>query len=96
MAKISTQDVLRLARLAKLELTDKELHQFSEEMSSILGYIDQLQNVDLRGISPTAQVTGLVNVMRKDEIIDYGISKKELLKNTPAQENNQIKVKRVL
>jgi aspartyl-tRNA(Asn)/glutamyl-tRNA(Gln) amidotransferase subunit C len=96
MAKISTQDVLRLARLAKLELTEEELHQFSNEMSVIVEYIDHLQGANVHGLEPTAQVTGLINVMRKDELINYGTTPDDLLKNAPAQEKHQIKVKRVL
>lgn len=85
-----------MARLAQLELTDEEIVKFQKEISEILGYVDQLQNVDVKGLKPTYQVTGLKNVMRKDEIIDYGVSQADLLKNVPALENKQIKVRRVL
>lgn len=96
MANITTQDVLKLARLSKLKLTEAELAEFSEEISQIMTYIEQLASVDVSGLIPTAQVTGLTNVMRKDEIIDYGVSTKDLLKNLPERVGNQIKVKRVL
>jgi aspartyl-tRNA(Asn)/glutamyl-tRNA(Gln) amidotransferase subunit C len=96
MAKLSRDDVLKLARLAKLELTDEEVDLFATEISSILGYVEQLQGVDVQGLEPTFQVTGLKNVTRKDEVKNYGADQKELLKNVPAVENGQIKVKRVL
>lgn len=96
MAKLNTQDVLKLARLAKLELTEDELLSFSEELSAILDYAEQLGSVDVAGLEPTAQVTGLTNVMRSDEIIDYGITKEELLKNAPNRQDDFIKVKRVI
>lgn len=96
MAKLSRDDVLKLARLSRLRLTEEEIDQFQGEISEILGYVEQLSEVDTSGLEPTSQVTGLTNVMRKDEIIDYGTSPKELLKNAPATEKSQFKVKRVL
>lgn len=96
MAKLSREDILKLARLAQLELTDEEIGKFQKEISEILGYVEQLRNVDVKGLKPTYQVTGLKNVTRKDEIIDYGIAQADLLKNVPELENKQIKVRRVL
>jgi aspartyl-tRNA(Asn)/glutamyl-tRNA(Gln) amidotransferase subunit C len=96
MAKLTHDDVLKLARLAKLKLTNEEAESFQKEISEILGYVEQLQKVDINGLEPTYQVTGLANVTRPDKIRDYGESQKELLKNAPAVENGQIKVRRVL
>lgn len=95
MAKISKDDVLKLAKLSMLELTDEQLDQFTRELDVIVGYVEQLQAVDVDGLEPTFQVTGLQNVMRPDEIVDFETTE-ELLKNAPAHENNQIKVRRVL
>lgn len=96
MAKLSTEDVLKLARLARLHLTDDEVSKFQEEISAILGYVEQLQSVDVSNLSPTSQVTGLVNVTRDDEPKDYGATPDDLLKNAPATEGGHIKVKRML
>ena len=96
MAKLSRDDVLKLARLARLHLSDEEIAQFQEEISAILGYVEQLQQVDVEGLEPTSQVTGLKNVMRPDEVRDYGVSAEELLKNAPATQDGHIKVKRML
>lgn len=95
-SKLTRDDVLKLARLAKLELTDDEVTKFTEELGAILGYVEQLESVDVEGLEPTYQVSGLKNVMRTDEVVNYGVSQAELLKNLPEQENGQIKVKRVL
>ena len=78
MAKLSRADVLKLAKLSRLQLTDAEVEQFQEEISAILQYVEQLQNVDLSGLEPTNQVTGLTNVMRKDEVKDYGTTPEAL------------------
>lgn len=96
MGKLSRDDVLKLAKLAKLHLTEEEVAQFADEISAILGYIDQLQAIDLSDFAPTNQVTGLTNVMRPDQAIDYGTTPADLLKNTPAVQDGQIKVKRML
>ncbi len=96
MAKLTKNDVLKLAELSRLHLTDKEIEQFTSEISAILGYVEQLQSVDLKDVKPTNQVTGLTNVMRKDELFDYGASPRELLKNAPATLDGHIKVKRML
>jgi len=96
MAKLTREDVLKLARLARLDLTDEEIEEFSGELSEILQYVEQLQKVDVTGLKPTNQVTGLTNVTRDDEVIDYGYAVGDLLENVPATKDNQIKVKRML
>ena len=96
MGKLTREDVLKLARLAKLELTDGEVEKFADEISEILAYVEQLQKVEVDDLEPTYQVTGLKNVTREDEVKDYKTTPKDLLKNVPAVENNQIKVQRVL
>jgi aspartyl-tRNA(Asn)/glutamyl-tRNA(Gln) amidotransferase subunit C len=96
MAKLTREDVLKLARLARLELSDEEIEEFSQELSEILQYVEQLQSVDVDGLKPTNQVTGLTNVTRDDEVIDYGYAAADLLKNVLAVKGNQIKVKRML
>jgi len=85
-----------LASLARISLSDEEVDEFSEELSAILQYVEQLSSVDVSGLAPTNQVTGLTNVMREDEVIDYGYAPLDLLKNAPAVQDNQLKVKRMI
>lgn len=96
MAKLTREDVLKLARLARLDLSEEEVEEFKGELSAILQYVEQLQNVDVDGLEPTNQVTGLTNVTRPDEIKDYGYQTDDLLKNVPNIKDHQIKVKRML
>lgn len=96
MADLTRDDVLRLAALAKLDISDDEIEQYTKELSEILNYVEQLSAVDTDGLEPTSQVTGLTNIMRPDEEIDYGVSQEALLKNVPARKDNSIKVQRVL
>ena len=96
MAELTRDDVLKLAQLARLSLADQEVEEFSDELSAILDYVRQLQDVDVTGLEPTTQVSGLVNVMREDELKDYGIDRTDLLRNAPAVEEEQLKVKRMV
>jgi aspartyl-tRNA(Asn)/glutamyl-tRNA(Gln) amidotransferase subunit C len=96
MAKLTREDILNLARLARLHLSEDEIVRFQKEVSAILEYATQLQNVDVDRIEPTYQVTGLHTVTRPDEIIDYGLDKESLLKNVPRTEKGYIKVRRML
>lgn len=96
MTKFSTADIRKLARLCRLRLTDEEVVKYQNELSNILAYVELLQDVDVNGLEPTSQVTGLTNVVREDVEIDYGVTPADLLKNAPAQSQNQFKVKRMI
>ncbi|MEO7364122.1 MAG: Asp-tRNA(Asn)/Glu-tRNA(Gln) amidotransferase subunit GatC [Candidatus Saccharimonadales bacterium] len=96
MADLTRDDILKLARLARLELSADEIVEFQGELSEILHYVDMLQNIDVTGFEPTNQVTGLTNVMRVDEVIDYGYEVQDLLANVPNVEAQQIKVNRMV
>ena len=95
MGKITKEEVLKLAKLSKLSLTDEEVDKYQKELDALLEYIDQLQSVDTEGLEPTNQVTGLHSVMRADEIKE-NVPMEQLLKNAPSTEGNLIKVRRVL
>jgi aspartyl-tRNA(Asn)/glutamyl-tRNA(Gln) amidotransferase subunit C len=96
MTKLTRDDVFKLAKLARIDLTEEEVDKFSAEFNEILRYVEQLQAVDVEGLAPTSQVTGLVNVTRKDEVKDYGYKAKDLLKNVPSKDGDLIKVKRMI
>lgn len=96
MAKITRDDVLKLAQLSHLDLSEHEIEHFSNELAEIIQYVDQLKDADVAGLQPTDQVTGLMNVMREDKVIDYDASPSQLIKSAPSQANSQIKVKRVI
>lgn len=96
MTTISLDDVKKLATLSALRITGTEALTLQSELQNILKFVEQLDGVDTTGIEPTYQVTGLKNVWREDEVIDYGLNREELLKNAPDKQDGQIKVKRVL
>lgn len=96
MNDISIDDVKKLARLSALSMSDQEAETMRTDLSQILGYVEQLQAVDTDDVAPTYQVHYLENVTRSDEIIEYKISQKELLKNAPKSSDGSIVVPRVL
>lgn len=95
MSKITPDEVRRIAALANIGLEEAEIKKMATELDQIVGFVEQLQQVDTEGVEPTNQVTGLVDVWREDEV-KSNYSREELLANAPAQENGFIKVKRVL
>lgn len=96
MAKLSRDDVFKLAKLARIKLSDKEADSFTDEISKILEFVGQLQTADVSGLKPTNQVTGLFNVWREDKIIDYGYKSDDLLKNVPKTSDRYIEVGRMI
>ena len=95
MTTISTSDIQHLASLSSLALTDDEVDGLRQDLENIIGYIEQLGELDTAGVGPTYQVTGLENVWRDDEV-QSGISRDELLNLAPEKQNNQVKVPQVL
>jgi len=96
MAKITREEILKLARLSRLHLNEDEVQEFTDEIGKIIDYVKVLDNVDVSGLRPTYQVTGSENITRSDEVIDYKINQEDLLKNLPDREGNLIKVKRMI
>lgn len=96
MAELTREDVLKLARLARLDLSEDEIAEFQKELGDVLGYFEQLKDVDVVGLEPTYQVAGLKNVMRDDTVKDYGVSRDDLLRLAPHTQDDQLKVDRMV
>ncbi|MDB5162871.1 MAG: glutamyl-tRNA amidotransferase [Candidatus Saccharibacteria bacterium] len=77
-------------------MDENETESLRTELESIVGYIEQLSELDTTGVEPTYQVTDLQNVWRDDAVDNYGISNQKLLALAPATEAQQIKVPKVL
>lgn len=94
--KLTKQEVEHIATLARLELTEKEKEKFATQLSSILGYVQNLQKVDLSKVEPTAQVTGLQNITRPDEVKKCNEeTMKKLIEAAPERIDNLVRVKAV-
>lgn len=96
MTHISSDDVHHLAQLSNLQLGDAEAARLLVDLEAIIGYIEQLSELDTTGVEPTYQVTDLQNIWRDDVIDDYGIDKDALLALAPDAEADHIKVPKVL
>lgn len=95
--KVSEEEVKHIAELARIELTPEEVNKFTKEISDILGYIEQLKEVDTEGVEPISQVTGKVNVFREDVAEDTNQEKKDIMaKNYPDSQDGYIKVKQIM
>ncbi|MBI5413665.1 Asp-tRNA(Asn)/Glu-tRNA(Gln) amidotransferase subunit GatC [Candidatus Peregrinibacteria bacterium] len=99
--KLTKEQVQHVAKLARLGLSEAEIAKFQTQLSGILDYVEQLNEVNTDNVAPTAQVTGLTNVMREDKVLH---SDKQGSLADPAAlvacsplpiEKNQIKVKNV-
>lgn len=95
MTQLTADQVRHIAKLTRLTINDDEVEKYAKELSSILKYIDQLSEVDTKNVEPTAQVTGLFNSLRADEIYDEPLaSPDDLLGTSPLPiEDHQIETK---
>ena len=93
--RITKEEILAVAHLARLEIADASIDAFSDQISSILDYIDQLNEVDTTGISPTSHAVFLTNAFRKDERKAH-LGREEALANAPESENGFFIVPRVI
>ena len=96
MSQLTKEEVLKLAKLARLKLSEEEVAKYTEELGEILNYVELLSKVDTSNLKPTNQVTGLHSVYRKDEVVEYQAKPKELLEATPDSKDGYIKVKRMI
>lgn len=96
MSKITKADILKLATLARLKLSDSEVDRYQKEFTAILDYVEQLSSADTENLRPTYQVSGLSTITRPDTELDYRTTQQELLKNVDKTRNSQIEVKRMI
>ena len=95
MARISRDDVAHVARLARLDLTDDELEQFTGQLGAVLDHAADVAALDTEGVPPTAHPVPLANVLR-DDVVTPGVDRDEVLAQAPATENGRFRVPRIL
>ena len=96
MSKVGIEEVKRLAALAKIGLSEQQAAALAVELGKIVEFVEQLQAVEVTDLSPTDQVTGLMDVWREDVVEPWPGTRAELLANAPEQQDGYIKVRRVL
>ena len=95
MAGLTDEQVQHVALLARLGLSDAERERLRDQLTTILAHIDQLRELDLAAIPPTAQVIPLEPVLR-DDVVTPSLTVEQVLANAPRSENGFIKVRAVL
>jgi aspartyl-tRNA(Asn)/glutamyl-tRNA(Gln) amidotransferase subunit C len=92
---ISKQEVKHIAALARIGVSEEEVEKFSADLSAVLEWIDQLKEVDVTNVEPTAHITGLLDVIREDKTEKFLYSEK-IIKLFPEKKERYNKVKAVL
>ena len=93
---LSKDQVQKIAKLARIEITDAEAEKYSTELSDILGFVEKLNEADTDGVEPIAHITGAKNVVREDRVIEYSDETKEnIINNFPEEKDRFDKVKAV-
>ena len=83
---IDREQVLHVARLARLQLTDDEVERMAGELSNVLGWIEKINELDLEGVEPTSHPLDVVNVLAEDEPRP-SLAREEALANAPDPED---------
>ena len=95
--QLTLEDVIHLARLAHLTLTDKEIETYQTQLSSIIDYIGKLNELNTDNVDPANQVTGLSNILRDDEINpERALSQDEVLSNKNDTKQGKFEVDAIL
>jgi aspartyl-tRNA(Asn)/glutamyl-tRNA(Gln) amidotransferase subunit C len=93
--KITREEVIHVARLARLELDETDIETFSHQIGTILEYFDTLNQVDTQGVKPTSHAIFLTNAFREDEIKPH-LDREKAMANAPEKENGYFLVPRVI
>ena len=93
--KLTDEEIKHIALLARLGISEDEVAKFRGQISNILENFEILQEVDTSDVQPTSQVTGLRNIVKKDEAIP-SLSQREIMANAPQEEDGFFKIRAVL
>ena len=93
---LSRDEILKLAKLSRLILSDKEVDEMQKELSSIINFVSKLAEANVDNLDASDQVTGLKSVLREDTKTDYGYDIAGLMNNVPFREGDYIKVPKML
>lgn len=93
---ITREDVLHLAKLSNISLSEEQIEPLKKDLDNIVGYISQLDELDTEGVEPTYQCFDMHNVWREDVIEEFEANREDLLNLTVESEDHQIKVPKVL
>ncbi|KHD85445.1 Asp-tRNA(Asn)/Glu-tRNA(Gln) amidotransferase subunit GatC [Heyndrickxia ginsengihumi] len=95
MSDISKEQVKHVANLARLEMNEAEVEKFTTQLGNIIHLAESLNELDTKNVEPTTHVLEIQNVMR-DDIVEKGLPREEVLKNAPDHQDGQIKVPTII
>ena len=95
MGQITSDDVRKVAELARLELPDDKIATYTAQLERILDYVAHLQQVDTEGVPPTTRAVEVVNVTREDRV-DPTPVREELLDLAPQREGDFFRVPKIM
>ena len=92
---ISKEEVIHIAKLASLNLSEKEIEKYTNDMQEILEFANMINNVNTDGMNETIAANEKSNVLRKDEVVNFG-NRELLLQNAPSQDEGMFRIPKVL
>jgi aspartyl-tRNA(Asn)/glutamyl-tRNA(Gln) amidotransferase subunit C len=92
---VDSTTVRRIARLARIKVTDDEIEHLKDELSAMLAFVEQLSEVDVTGVEPMTSVTPTTMRQRADKVTDGGIAE-AVLRNAPVRQGDFFMVPKVV
>ena len=92
---VSKEEVLHIANLSKLYVSDDKLEKYTKDLSNVVDLANSLEKVSVEGINPTNHILDIKNVFRKDEV-ESSCSREEILKNAPESQGGCVSVPKVM
>lgn len=93
--KITKEEIAHVAKLARLNLDEESIELFTKQVGDVLTYVEKLNRLNTKGVSPTSHAISITNAFRKDEIRP-SVSNEEALSNAPEAENGTFVVPKVI
>ncbi len=92
---ISKEEIIHIAKLASLNLSDEEIEKYTGDMQEILEFANMINNVNTEGMSETVAANEKCNVFRKDEVVNFE-NRELLLQNAPSQDEGMFRIPKVI
>ncbi|MDD5458245.1 MAG: Asp-tRNA(Asn)/Glu-tRNA(Gln) amidotransferase subunit GatC [Phycisphaerae bacterium] len=93
--KIDKQEVEKVAKLARLDLSEAEIGEFSDQLNAVIAYVEKMNELDTEGVEPLAHCLPVHNVFRADEV-KPSLGTEAVLKNAPQRDDGFFKVPKIL
>lgn len=92
---ISKEEIIHIAKLASLNLSEAEIEKYTNDMQEIIKFANMINNVNTEGMNETVAANEISNVLRKDEVVEFG-NRELLLSNAPSQDEGMFRIPKVI